>query len=420
MNGEKSQYIKQLYIGLMVYTLLFWLSKELARPTISLVFADLDMSSEVLGTLLSLQNVLPLILSIPLATFGDKLGQDKILHLGSMFTVVSGIMFVLTLVGSDSAVISVVLITAGQILSGIAWTASWISLQALVSECDEAASAAGREANGVNRMILIMSIGMVLGPLISGYIYDSIGAWLIWVLNLAFCAAQFVISARLRVICRGKERAVVPKKQAAQKRQPVKRIYKELGAGIYMVMVLFSFIMMFTSEMRASYFSVILRTSDVGSVQIGYIVSAGSLASCIIRFLMNLFPKFNKYRAGIIFASMGCSLAAFVLLIFVNPGLVYYMPSILIGLCGGMVEPVIITYILENSAEERKGTALAGRVLANRLAMVLAPFLAGILIGILGLNRGFAVMTAGLIMCIGAASAGYINWKRKGANNENT
>lgn len=382
--------IHQVYILLLIYTLAFWFSKELARPTISIALADASEYSALAGVLLSVQNFFPLILAIPLATLGDKFGQEKILSLGSCFTIVSGVCFLLSLLTNSIRLL--ILITIGQILSGIAWTVSWISLQALVSDCDEENKRKGLPANGINRLILIMSLGMVLGPIIAGYLIDDWGTGSVWALNLVLCIIQIAISFLIRTS--GSLHRKTEREETREIVKPTQRgmILSELGGRIYLIMIMFSFIMMFGSELRGSYFSVILRTASMPTKIIGYVSSSGALATCIIRIIMNL-PLFEKAgRKQIIIISMVFCEAAFVVLSIIRVGYGYFVPSIFIGLCGGMVEPVLIMYILEHVQKERKGLALTGRVLANRLAMFLSPMVASLLVNACGINFGFGIL----------------------------
>lgn len=394
MKTRKTLTTTQIMTVIFCYTFAFWFSKELVRPAISISLSDSDSSSVIVGMLLSLQNFLPLILCIPMSSWGDRYGHEKVLNLGSAFTVISGIFFLLSLMCGGSAMIW--LITVGQIFSGIAWTVSWISLQALTSGCDEKNKDAGKSANGVNRLILIMSFGMVLGPALSGVLIDTVGITSVWTINMLFCIVQMVFSMMLR----GSVQTEDKRQKAVRLQETGNGIVKQLGGLIYFTMVTFSFIMMFGSEIRSSYMSVLLRDASVASNTIGVISSLGALATCLIRVVMNLKCMEKIPKTLLIVISMSFSVAAFVTLAFLPVGNMYAIPSILIGLCGGMVEPVLIMIILDNADRNRKGLALTGRVLVNRLAMFVAPLIASLLVTALGIAKGFGTIASVLLVLI--------------------
>lgn len=395
MKAHRNLKTSQLVAIIFCYTFAFWFSKELVRPAISISLSDSDTSSVLVGILLSLQNFLPLLLCIPMSSWGDKYGHDKVLNVGSVFTVFSGLCFLASLFVRVKGAIW--MITIGQILSGVAWTVSWISLQALISGCDEQRKEGGQRANGVNRLILIMSFGMVLGPALSGVMIESLGITYVWLLNMLFSIAQMVFSILLRNSASQKDleesRSTSPGEQPAG-------FWKQMGGWIYVIMVTFSFIMMFGSEIRSSYMSVLLRDAKVSPNVIGYISSMGALATCLIRIVMNLRCMEKLSRTGLIIVSMICSVAAFASLAFLPVGNLYAIPSVLIGLCGGIVEPVLIVVILERAQRNRKGLALTGRVLVNRLAMFVAPLVASVFVTQFGRRVGFEMITGMLLFII--------------------
>lgn len=381
---------KSVLIGMLfVYTLFFWASKELAKPAISIALSDSVESESLIGVLLSLQNFLPLILSVPFSTMGDKFGQEKILHLGSIMTAISGVCFLLSGIGGISVNASVALLTIGQIISGIAWTVAWISLQAMVSDCDST-------GKGINRIILIMSAGLMVGPSISGFLTEYVSLYSVWIVNAVLCVGQFVLSQ----IMLSEYRKVCPRIKPAEKsekshRFSVKQLMTELGGTIYVAMVLLSFVMMLTSEIRSSFLTVLLRTSGESADLIGTVVSVGAAATFVIRLVMNL-PAFEKASPKVIIAvSMIFVLVGLLSMGLLEPGVADFVPSILFGLSAGMVEPVIVMIILQNTFPERKGLALAGRTLVNRLGMFVAPLAA------CGLNDLFGITVAAVILTVG-------------------
>lgn len=254
---------------------------------------------------------------------------------------------------------------------------------------------------------------MVLGPVIAGYMIDDLGMKSVWVLNLMLSIIQIVISFLIRTYADLHE--LMGKENAEERVRPAdgKTFLSELGGRIYLIMIILSFIMMFGSELRGSYFSVILRTASMPTKIIGYVSSSGALATCLVRIIMNL-PRFeNVARKKIIFLSMVFCESAFVMLAVIQVGYDYFIPSIFIGLCGGMVEPVLIMYILEHVQRERKGLALTGRVLINRMAMFLAPVIASLLVNGYGIHLGFGILAGAMAIIITLTLVGMKLWVKE-------
>lgn len=396
---------------LLIYTFVFWFSKELTRPAISIALSDNVDSNSTVGFLLSLQNFLPLILSIPFSTLGDKFGQEKILHFSSIMTAVSGLLFVCSGIPAFDKFFYLLLITAGQIISGISWTTAWIALQALVSDIDNT-------GKGINNIILIMSVGLIAGPLVSGYMVDGISIYSVWMLNAALCVVQFCISQYALNKFKNKNLEQAEKAEpSVREKNVIKGIYIQLGGLIYICMMILSFVMMFGSEIRSSYLPVILRSNSTSSETIGIIVSAGAAATCVIRFIMNL-PICSKISAKMqIYISMLLGTAGLLSIAFIKTSNAMYITSILLGLCAGIVEPVIINYILKNAKQNRKGLALAGRVLMNRLGMVMAPLSAGALTSICGNSSGFIIITVCIATLVLIAVIGQIVFEKRSKYN---
>lgn len=410
-----------MYIGLLAYTLAYWFSREMAKPSIAILLADGSISSSAIGLLLSVQNLLPLIMAIPLAALGDVWGHKRVLNLGSGFSGIGALIFIASSVGLQSGM-QIGLVTVGQIFTGVAWTISWISLQSLMAdnEAQEKAHTRGQTSVGISRMILIMSIGMVLGPLFSGFLIHGVGIGAVWLLNAVLCAFQLFLSVSMsRMPTPGMqpgnaEAGVSIEDGGPEAANPdvssAKHIFRDLGGLAYAVMVVFSFIMMFASEVRSGFLPVVLRERGIDSRVIGYISSVGSLATCAVRIAMNIRGP-EKLRPGaIIYSSMALGFAAFLLLAVIPPGYGYIVPSILIGLFGGMVEPIIIDLILKNCHARRRGTALTGRVLANRIAMFLAPSISGVTTAVAGIAAGFGLIACGVGLVM-ATSLGVFAFK---------
>ncbi|GBF78461.1 hypothetical protein PA598K_07107 [Paenibacillus sp. 598K] len=75
----------------------------------------------------------------------------------------------------------------------------------------------------------------------------------------------------------------------------------------------------------------------------------------------------------------------------------------------GIGEPVLILAVIRCAAPARRSLALAGRLTANRLAMLLAPLAAGAAIQLAGAGPGLLLL--GLLLALIATGAARLFWK---------
>ena len=381
---------------LFAYNLLFWFSRELARPAISISLADRIDSASAVGTLLAVQSLAPILLVLPFSRMGDRYGHARVIHLGSWLTAASSICFLAAEL-PGGAVAYAALLSAGQIVSGISWMIVWVALQALTSE--KALETGGYAVSkAINRLVLFMSAGSLLGPLAAGQLIVRMDMQAVWLLYAGLAALQWVISRSLgRASARSKSAAEAAGDEAGEAAAPagLRRDWSRFGGRAFTVVLAGTFVLMFGAELRGSYLPVHLRGWGLAADAIGTIVMCGALASALVRLLMNLPATERIPQRLVLYASLACSVAGIFSIAVLPGGYANVWTSVLLGLGGGLGEPVLIVLIVAHAAKSRRGTAMAMRILVNRLAMFLSPLSAGWSVQWLGARGGFlAVGTA--------------------------
>jgi len=424
---------RRAFFLLNAYNLFFWFSRELARPTISIALTDRIDSAALVGALLSVQSFLPLLLAIPLSSVGDRYGHDRVMHAGSWLTVISAVSFLAAGQDQLTELTYIALLSIGQILSGISWMIVWVAIQALGSEGASGSGGAGAR-RAVGQLVLIMSAGSLLGPLVSGQLIERLDMRSVWIVYAALAVLQYAISRVLLTYWNARRRAErvsgdaaaaglgADAAEAAQSgsmggksltptagmRERLGRSWADLGGAAYTIVLIGSFIMMFGAELRASYLSVYLRDAGMQADEIGMIVMFGALASAIVRVLLNTKFSLRWSRRLLLIVSLSCTTVGVLSISWLPAGWLNSLTSICLGLGGGIGEPILILFIVESAARRRRGAAMAGRVLMNRLAMFVSPLSAGWSVHLMGSRGGF--MTLGLALgALGAVSVYKLN-----------
>jgi MFS family permease len=429
---------RTVFILLNVYNLFFWFSRELARPTISIALTDRIDSPALVGALLSIQSFLPLLLAIPLSSVGDKYGHERVMHAGSWLTVISGLCFLAAGADQLAETTYIVLLSVGQVLSGISWMIVWVAIQALGSDGSSGSGGGAGARKAVSQLVLVMSAGSLLGPLVSGQLIERLDMNVVWYLYAALAVLQYVVSRFLLTYWNGKRQEALisgsatdepaaasqgqslaaaghPDQASAARlapasgvRQRLGRGWADLGGAAYTIVLIGSFIMMFGAELRASYLSVYLRGASMQADDIGMIVMLGALASALVRLLLGTNFSLRWSRRLLLTVSLSCTVVGVLSISWLPAGWTNAFTSICLGLGGGIGEPILILFIVESAARRRRGAAMAGRVLMNRLAMFVSPLSAGWSVHLMGNRGGF--MTLGLALgALGAVSVYKLN-----------
>ncbi|WP_256760113.1 MFS transporter [Cohnella sp. WQ 127256] len=383
-------------IFLQINNLIFWFVLELSRPTLSFSLAERVESPTQLGMLLAFQSVLPLLLAIPIGLAGDRLGPQKLLPVGSLLLLVSGLFY---LAADQMQVVDsgyLLLILAGQLASGVAWLLVWISTQSLVSMSVTKLEKGNETSKRVNLLALTSSIGALGGPVTSGFLYPIGGGRMIWIVFLITVGVHLCLSYQISRMANGKaERSKSPLAEGT----PIPsgrrgRGLTDLGGPLYLFVILASLVLFFGSEFRASYMPAYLSQSGLDTQSIGIVLTIGAIGVGVARLLISLNVLRFDPRVTICLA-LGMSVAGVALLPVMQWGGVATLApiSLLLAVGVGIGEPVLIFTILQHAKPLRRSLALAGRLTANRAAMLLAPVCSGLAVSMLGATPGIVLLS---------------------------
>jgi len=397
--------------------LLFWFALELSRPTIAFSLAERLESAAQLGALLSFQSFLPLLLALPVGLAGDRLGPHKLLPFGAFLLLGSGAAYGLSewLVLDDGPYVALVL--AAQLLNGLAWLLVWISVQALTAVAGRPGESANATSKRVNLLALTSSLGALAGPAAAGVLYPRGGGGWIWILFLAIAMTVFalglliyrqVVGGNLQLLQSGGARAsrvAAENGSFEQAGSDGKTTWSKLGGSLYLFVLLGSLVLFFGSEFRSTFLPAYLTQQNVSTGQIGLVLTIGAIGVGAVRLLISLNLLKLKPKTAVA-SSLLMSVAGVALLPALQSEGVAALAfvSLLLAMAVGIGEPVLIAAILRGAHPLKRGLALAGRLTANRAAMLLAPLCASLAIQLAGPTAGIVAL-GGAMAALGLVAA---------------
>ncbi|RXZ78559.1 MFS transporter [Paenibacillaceae bacterium] len=387
--------MSRLSLILQINNLLFWFVLELSRPTLAFSLAERVDSPARLGMLLAFQSLLPLFLAIPVGMAGDRLGPRRLLPLGSMLLIGSG----MTYLAAEQMKIAdgsyFVLILTAQLTNGVAWLLIWIATQSLVST--GVIEKRGETRQRVNMLALTSSIGALAGPITSGFLYPLGGAITVWMTFLCLVVVHLFLSVCIYRMTAASLTNTGPNAADTFSVTMQRSGWADLGGPIYLFVLLASLVLFVGSEFRGSFMPAYLSQLGTDTRSIGIVLTVGAAGVGIARLLISLNLLRLKPRVSVALA-LGMSISGVALLPLMQYGGVGALAviSLLLAVGVGIGEPVLIYTILHATKPFKRSLALAGRLTANRAAMLISPLCAGYAVQSLGAAGGMAALSAAM------------------------
>lgn len=405
---------------------LYWLSRELIRPSLSVVLRDRVASTSLLGLLLALPALIPLLVAFLAGNLSDRFGYHRSLLASSLCMMISSLFyFSAFFADAFGPELYIAAISIGQLTAGVSWLGIWIATQALLAWMREHGDAAGSDSSlrKVNVLVLSLSIGGLIGPVSGGLLLSRFGELALWLGYLVAASAHLVVSSvlyrhphirqaadsdrrsRANTTAMNRNGAEVTGTGSAGAFSRFRSTWKVLGGSAYGFVLIATAVMLFAIEVRVTFLPATLRQAGIGADSIGFIVTTGAIATMLVRLAAGA-----GYLPGNRLLLTSLALTSAVLGVAMLPvlpaGMSLIVVSVLLSLGTGIGEPVLIQVILERAHRDRQGLATAGRLFANRVAMFAAPITLGaavqwfggvpghsIVAGILALMSIFAIRT---------------------------
>lgn len=339
---------------------------------------DLGASPLVVGFALSAPYILPLIFAIPLGGLVTRVGGRVVVIFGGIGLMI-GPLFVVVVPGYLGLLLS-------QFCFGISQLIMILGAQSIISGL-----ARGKTLEMYfGWYTTCLSGGQLLGPLLAGWLIDSIDLMAAFITMALIAVLGFVSGLFLR----GKaiEGALVEKSLLGYRAQA--RLIKT-NPGVQ-VSIALTVAVMFALGAHSSFLPVYLENSSFTATAIGALISLRALCAMAVRPFMSNIIRLVGGRVRAMIISIGLTGAGIAFTGFTASVWMLALFSILVGIGSGISQPLSMIVLAEHVSHAQRPSALGMRLMGNRGVQFLAPLMLGLLTELLPFNLTF--MVAGLVV----------------------
>ncbi|WP_417546291.1 MFS transporter [Marinobacter sp.] len=352
--------------------------------TVPVYGLELGASPLMLGVILSSQYLLPFLLAIPLGGVVARHG-GRITLVAGAFVMTAGLLLMQVLPGYYGLI-------GGQLLIGLAHLQMVLSAQTIISSL-----ATGPKLESYFGWYATwLSGGQVVGPLLAG-------GWIHWaggVDNLFLVMAGIALLGGLSGMALTGDATLgmsVTGKQTGFRAQ-ASLIRHNNGVQVSIAITVAG---MFALGVYGSYLPVYLDSLEMSAVMIGVLVSLRSGVSMVIRpFIPRIIHTVGGREKATTLALCTVSVGL-ACMGFAGNAPVIALLSILVGLGGGLTQPLSMVVLAESVEREQRSGALGMRLMANRAVHFVAPLMFGAILSVSGFGLSFGL--SGLFIALVAA-----------------
>ncbi|MDN4495605.1 MFS transporter [Ureibacillus aquaedulcis] len=362
---------------IFICTALFMVSIAGSRPLIPLYADELGASHVEIGVIVALFSFFPLFLSIKLGKMIDSIGVKGPLIASILFGILS--MVILSIFHNLSGVY------ISQIFAGLAQLVFVLSMQAYSGQFSKSKL---REYY-ITVFSIALAAGSFAGPLLSGFLTDSIGYSPVF-LTLG-CVLVGVLPFSL--FFSGKKVLSIQHKSNEGSSLQLLRIPDLRKA------VLVSSIGLLAKDMYIAFFPLLATENGLPASTIGVIIALNAGAGMFIRGFLPWISQHLK-RDVIITISIAISGVIYILNPLFNHALWLSILSIVLGFCTGICQPLSIFATIIALPKERVAEGLGLRLTFNKLTQIVGPLSLGSLSSVVGMPGIF--YACGVIILMGS------------------
>ena len=343
------------------------------------------VSPAELGILIGARSMLTFVLAIHAGAVMDRLGTRRVM------------LFFAAATGGLAAIYPLLpwfpVMIAMQMIIGFAANMGWMGAQTLIAQVT------GGDPGQIGRFSFFSRIGNVVAPLLMGLLWDHAGPHLSFLGVTFWCILLFLAVAQVR-----DDRRLESATTAIAWRDLLPRLSDYTGSlGLVVIPAValtlaVSFIRHATNGIEQSFFIVYLNDIGYAGTAIGALFSIAEVANGFA----SLFAGRLAKAMPIAWAMVGLT-AVGISLIALTPFLGGIFAFLAIAhavrrLTEGLVQPLMFSIQARAVASHLQGSIVGLRVTNNRLASILTPVAMGFVVQSFGVERGFVVMGAALLL----------------------
>lgn len=351
---------------------------------------SLGASAAVIGLMISAYGGARLVVNMPAGYASEKFGRRRMMSLGCVVTALASFSVVLT--SQVSAFFGCLL------LMGIA--SAFLITSALAAVAD-----LGTPDRRLHDMSLYQGANMIgtsIGPALGGMLAGQWGY-----------SAPFFVNGII-ALCGVIAFATMPWPESAQGSETIRagttRLRTLAKQGLGVGLMCFAIFYVRTASNWILMPLIAQTKFQMSLTTIGLVLTSGAIANlCILFFTARLGRRFGHVRMIVLSSVM--TLAACATLAFGNDQGFIWLSAILFGFGGGIATPTLTAYVAEVAPPNQRGPAMGLLRTMQDLALILGPFVTGLLSDHLGL--GFQGGLLGCLVLLSVATIAF-RWGARG------
>lgn len=342
------------------------------KPVVSLYAYSLGHSPQEISIIIASSAIFPAILALQIGKWVDRIGTRPIV-------IIANVMYLVALL--ISVIYPSFLTFLIQLaMVGIASTCLMLCLQKRIGSL-------GREIDrAVANYSLFGSIGAMIGPTISTYLYDHYEYQICIFFNMAIIAIALCSEMGMRN----------PDGKNLLKTDGIQQAHLAEKKSIWTLMrnrdlrnaMLIGGLLFSNRELFSVYFPLLAENLGIRPTMTGILLSFCGLAMLMIRFTQTAFVR-SFGRMKILTSSIFVTAIIYLITPF-SPSIVLLF--VLVGILGaglGLAQPLSTSAVLEATLPERRGEVLGAQMTINRVSQFAIPLIFGGIGSLIGISAIF-------------------------------
>lgn len=341
-------------------------------PFIPLMAEKMGAGPTAIGFIVGAFSLIAVFLSIPLGGLVDRFGVKRLLLLGVVCNIVNAAILLQTE--------TVAMLIVAQLIAGIAFLLHVVASQAFISRLPDAS----RRERGFGWLSFGAAAGQGVGPIVGGILVDRFDY------PAAFWVVLVLSSAGLILLGLKNSREAAPTRSSYNPAQDARQAGVLAVDPKVMMILVFTFAIIFAANLRASFLPVLLRAEGLAEFTVGILISVFAIMSTSIRLIFGkLLAVFDRKK--ILAVSMLAIIAAVALIPSMGSVAGFTILISVFGLGFGVTQPLSMVMIADLTNPDQSGLAMGLRFTAIMVAGLLSPIFLGLIIETFGLAPAFYV-----------------------------
>jgi MFS family permease len=373
--------------ALLLHSALIQAVTFLVRPAATYRAIELDVPGFALGLVAASYAVFPLLLAVPTGGLVDRLGERRLMGIGSAVVLACSVFLFLWGSSIAALIIGTALLGAGQL-------ACVVGQQAVVANN----AASSRMDSAFGYLTFAASLGQALGPLAISLVGgasvrpDTQAIFLLAVcMSLVLFATTFAVSAKVS----GGRRATAPDGSTGGAVSLLKTpgVARALATSATVLAVV---------DLTMVYLPALGAERGLTAATVGALLTVRAVFSMVSRLLLGRVSR-RIGRMRLLVVSLALSTAALAAAAVPMPVWLLFVVMAVLGLGLGIGQPLTMSWLSSQAPEGQRGRALALRLAGNRVGQVVLPSAIGVVaagLGAAGVFLASAVVVAGTVVLL--------------------